>query len=63
MLLKLLLNIQWVLKLVFQYHASCSGEKIAMMLDSMKGIMAAFKEDRHRVVLGKLEENIHMVEK
>lgn len=39
------------------------GEKISMMLDSMKGIMAAFKEDRHRVVLGKLEENIHMVEK
>uniref|UniRef100_K1PXF0 TANK-binding kinase 1 coiled-coil domain-containing protein n=1 Tax=Magallana gigas TaxID=29159 RepID=K1PXF0_MAGGI len=38
------------------------GEKISMMLDSMKGIMAAFKEDRHRVVLGKLEENIHMVE-
>lgn len=34
-----------------------------MMLDSMQGIMAAFKEDRSRVVLGKLEENIHMVEK
>ncbi|XP_078309872.1 inhibitor of nuclear factor kappa-B kinase subunit epsilon-like [Crassostrea virginica] len=40
----------------------CS-EKIGMMLDSMQGIMAAFKEDRSRVVLGKLEENIHMVEK
>ncbi|XP_061187397.1 serine/threonine-protein kinase TBK1-like [Saccostrea echinata] len=39
------------------------GEKIEVMLESMRGIMIAFKEDRHRVVLGKLEENIHMVEK
>lgn len=41
----------------------CSGEKIGIMLESMRGIMIAFKEDRHRAVLGKLEENIHMVEK
>ncbi|XP_055999732.1 inhibitor of nuclear factor kappa-B kinase subunit epsilon-like isoform X2 [Ostrea edulis] len=39
------------------------GEKIGIMLESMRGIMIAFKEDRHRAVLGKLEENIHMVEK
>lgn len=34
-----------------------------MMLDSMKGIMVVFKEDRYRVVFGKFEENIYMVEK